>query len=451
MIRRICTAAAMAALPLMCGLPSAHADVFFQGQTNATAVHVTITQQPASSIITASLLDDAVSYVSSDFDTGGSSEALGAPAFPGRLVVQGPQLLCSELFSCPAQPPAYPLLADASYPRRAHDTATVSGTPTGSGPFVVTPLTADATASATSNNSSTEAGHVTLLSGTPGVMDVGSSSATTATRVANGSLQISVSTSVHDIAIGALVHIDSVHAVDQLTVTPGHAPSAKPQITVSGVTVAGHAASIDDTGLHVDGTGGPGLTQRVAQQGISIRTVGAQHHETKNGSRSDATALAIDLSLPVSGLPYIPNPLPPLPPPFDQIPALPGVNANGDYIAHISLGAVGAAAGVGTEPNFDLGGTGPQPSRSGPTTGATNAGSTSASAPVGGNELMTQLAVPTQSPPSVAAPQSGALSGFVDLLSKGDMESLYLVMALGTTALFIGWRAAVAVRAGRTR
>src|SRR5262249_51412470 len=60
-IRRICTAAAVAALPLVSGLPSAHADAFFQGETNATAVHVTVTQEPASSLITASLFDDAVS------------------------------------------------------------------------------------------------------------------------------------------------------------------------------------------------------------------------------------------------------------------------------------------------------------------------------------------------------------------------------------------------------
>src|SRR3954449_7590442 len=115
---RVAAVGLLGLAPLLPATGAASADVFLQAQTTATAVHVTVTQQPASSIITASLLDDAVAYAAADYDSGGSSEALAAPAFPGRLVVQGPQLLCSEVFDCPAAPPAYPLLADASYPRR---------------------------------------------------------------------------------------------------------------------------------------------------------------------------------------------------------------------------------------------------------------------------------------------------------------------------------------------
>lgn len=448
MIRRICAAALVAALPSLTGLPSAHADVFFQAQTLATAVHVTVTQEPASSIITASLVDDAVSYASSEFDTGNTSEALAAPAFPGNLVVQGPQLLCSQLFSCPVTPPNYPLLADASYPRRAKDAARVSGTPMGSGPFVVTPLSGDASASGNGNEATTEAGSADLLAGTPGTIGVGASSASTTVHSTGAALDVTVTTFVHDIAIGSLVHIASVRAVDDVVLSSGRPPVAKPSITLSGVTVAGHSASIDDTGLHVDGVGGPGLSRQVAQQGISLRTVGAQHHETKNGTRSDATALAVDVALPVNGVPYIPNPLPPLPPPFDQIPALPGVNANGVYVAHVTFGSVGAAASIGTEPTFDVGGQSSAQPRAGSAGGPS--GAAAPGGPAGGNSLVSKLAGPPQAqPPSVAAGPQGVLRGFVDLVSKGDMEALYLVLALGTLALFIGWRAAVSIRPGR--
>jgi hypothetical protein len=448
-IRRVCAAAIIAALPLTAGLPAAHADVFYQAQTLATAVHVTVTQQPASSLITASLIDDAVSYASSEFDSGNTSEALAAPAFPGSLVVQGPRLLCSQLFSCPVTPPNYPLLADASFPRRAKDTASVSGAPMGSGPFVVTPLSANATAADDGNEATTRADSVKLLTGTPGAIDVGASNASTSLHSTTDGLVVRVTTFVHDIAIGALVHISSVSAVDEVTLMPGKPLIAKPHLTVTGLTVAGHDASIDDKGLHVDGVGGPGLTQRVAQQGISIHTVGAQHRETNNGSRSDATALAVDVSLPVSGVPYIPNPLPPLPPPFDQIPALPGVNANGVYIAHVTFGSVGAAAGLGTEPTFDLGGRSPAPTQKGSGGGASANGPSTGSL-VGGKSFVSQLARTHQNaPPAVAPAEAGALRGFVDRLSKGDIESLYLVLALGTLALFIGWRTAVAVRPRR--
>lgn len=445
MIRRVCTAAIIAALPLTTGLTAAHAAVFFQAQTLATAVHVTVTQEPASSLITASLIDDAVSYASSEFDSGNASEALAAPAFPGNLVVQGPQLLCSQLFSCPVTPPNYPLLADASYPRQAKDTATVSGAPMGSGPFVVTPLSANATAGGDGNDATTRAAGLNLLAGTPGAITVGASNATSSVHSTTDGLVVSVTSFVHDIAIGDLVHIATVRAGDEVTLSPGHAPVAKPHITVSGVTVAGRNASVDDQGLHVDGAAGPGLTQRIDQQGISVRTVGAQHQESRNGSRSEATALAVDVSLPVSGVPYIPNPLPPLPPPFDQIPALPGVNANGVYVAHVTFGAVGAAAALGAEPTFADGS--PSQPTNGPGAVTTNA---RARTVLAGNTFVDKLAGrPQTAPPAVATPQS-VLRVFVDLVTKADMESLYLVMALGTVAIFVGWRTTVSLRSSNS-
>src|SRR5205814_1426734 len=62
-------------VPLFWAARPATAAAFLEAQTTATAVHVTVTQQPASSIVTASLIDDAVAYAASDFDSGGSSEA----------------------------------------------------------------------------------------------------------------------------------------------------------------------------------------------------------------------------------------------------------------------------------------------------------------------------------------------------------------------------------------
>src|SRR3954463_12704920 len=174
---RVTTVGLFALAPLLPGTAPATADVFLQAQTTATAVHVTVTQQPAASIITASLFDDAVAYAAGDYDSGGSSEALAAPAFPGRLVVQGPQLLCSEVFDCPVSPPSYPLLADASYPRRPHDRATASGQPMGSGPFVVTPVSAGAAAGAAGNSGTTTGANASLLAGTPGAITIGASSA----------------------------------------------------------------------------------------------------------------------------------------------------------------------------------------------------------------------------------------------------------------------------------
>src|SRR3954464_15154832 len=393
--------------PLLPATDAASADVFLQAQTTATGVHVTVTQQPAGSIITASLFDDAVAYAAGDYDSGGSSEALAAPAFPGRLVVQGPQLLCSEVFDCPAAPPAYPLLADASYPRRPRDTAAASGGPIGSGPFVVRPLAAGAKASAAGNNGATTGAQTSLLSGTPGAVSIGASSASsTVTEVGSG-LHVQVASNLSDISIGEVVHIAAIRARDDITVSPGKRPLDVPTVTVTGVNVAGQPATIDERGVHVAGRDGPSVSRQLERSGVQVRLVGTHRADTATGARSDAAALEIDVALPVSGVPYVPNPLPTLPPPFDQVPQLPGVNANGTYLARVTLGAVGAAAGYGQEPSFPLGsfGTVGTPATSDRSAGG---GSTDAGAPTSlGGQLGGTPPAGAVPAPQVAAPQAG--------------------------------------------
>src|SRR5690349_18483450 len=95
---------AAALVPLAGPAVPAAADAVLQAQTAATAVHVTLTQVPASSIITESLVDDAAAYAAGAFDSGGGSDAQSAGYYPGKLVVQGPALFCSQLFPCPVAP-----------------------------------------------------------------------------------------------------------------------------------------------------------------------------------------------------------------------------------------------------------------------------------------------------------------------------------------------------------
>ena len=447
---RVTTAAVLALAPLVPAATPASADVFLQAQTTATAVHVTVTQQPAGSIITASLFDDAVAYAAGDYDSGGSSEALAAPAFPGRLVVQGPQLLCSEIFDCPATPPSYPLLADASYPRRPHDKATASGSPMGSGPFVVTPLVAAATAGPAGNSGTTTGAQTSLLAGTPGAVTIGASSATSTVTEIKSGLRVLVTSHVSDISIAGTVHIASVSARDDIVIAAGKKPVDTPSVTVSGVTVAGQAASIDDRGVHLLGNDGPSVSHQLDQAGVRVRTVGTHRADSSHGARSDATALEIDVAMPVSGVPYVPNPLPTLPPPFDQVPQLPGVNANGTYLARVTVGAVGAAAGYGQEPSFPLGsfGTVGRPPAGGGTTG----GSALAGAPGSiGDQLGSGSAVGAAPPPQIAAPQTGGLRGILDGFTSRQIESLYAVVAIGAALLFVGWRGAVLLRNGPPR
>ena len=437
------TVAALSAPGLSASADAAPTSVVLLGQTTATAVHITVTQQPASSLITASLFDDAVAYAASNFDSGGQSEALAAPAFPGTLVVQGPQLLCSQVFTCPVTPPDYPLLADASYPRRPRDSARLSSGAMGAGPFVITPLSARAQASVGANTSSTQAGATTLLAGTPGVIDVGASSATSTVTTAGNTLRLSVTSVLHDITVAGLLHIATVVASDGITVTAGGRPVDHPLLQVVGVTVSGQHATVDDHGVHVAGQSGGDLAHKLTARGVTVATAGAHRSDSKTGGRSDATGLVVDVQIPVSGTPYIPNPLPPLPPPFDQIPQLPGVNANGTYVAHVALGAVGAAAGIGVQPTFPLGGLNPAPGVSSPPPAGSQP---TAPHPLAGPALVKGLTAQRQPAVAAPAPSTASFRGFADLLSREALEHLYAVLALGSLGLFVGWRALIALR-----
>jgi len=423
-------AAALAVASIAALAQPAHADTAFQVQTAATGVHFTLTQRPAASIITASLVDDATAYTASAFDASGSSEAQAASVYPGNLVVQGPSLFCTQLFTCPVSPPDYPLLADASYPRRSHAEAAADQKPVGSGPLVVSPGSSVATASQAGNDAQTSSAGVNALPGSAAAVTIGASSSVTHIATTADGLVVHVLARVSDVTIAGIVHIASIDASDDVTLHTGARPHDVPHITVTGVTVAGQTATIDETGVHVAGHNGPTLTQTLARNGVSLHTVGVDRADTTSAARSVATGLEVDMSVPVSGLPYIPNPLPA---PFDQIP---GVDANGTYLGRLTLGAAGIVAGANVQPAFNLGGFSPltPPSSSATTTAATQPG-----------EPPSVGAVPAPAAqPQVAAPQGG-LSGFLDAVTT-DLANLYAVLALGTAALFVGWRGAVWTR-----
>jgi hypothetical protein len=414
------------------GVP-AQADTVFQVQTAATGVHFTLTQQPASSIVTASLVDDATAYAASAYDASGGSEAQAATVFPGNLVVQGPALFCSQVFTCPVTPPDYPLLADASYPRRPHATAGADQQSLGSGPLVVAPGSAVAAAGATGNQATTSAGSASAMAGSAAAVRIGSSSSVSKVTTTGSAVVVHVEATAANVDIAGLVHVTAVQATDDVTLHPGQKPVDVPHVRVTGVTVAGVPASVDERGLHVAGRDGPSLTQRVAQRGISMRTVGADRSDTSTVARSTASALQVDLAVPVAGLPYVPNPLPA---PFDQIP---GVNANGTYVGHLTLGAVGVVAGANVLPAFDLGVSSPLAPPSSTTGDAATPTSPSGVA-LGAPPAVT---APGQQP-VVMAPR-GVLHVFLDGFTT-DLANLYAALAIGTAVLFIGWRGLVAYR-----
>jgi hypothetical protein len=422
--------------------PLAHAGPstsYFSATTTASTVHVSFTQSPADSIITGSLVSDDAGYATSGFDSGGSSEAAAAPFYPGTLVVGGPGLLCTDLFTCPFTPPAYPLLADASYPREPNAKLASNQRRVGIGTVLsVRPSTATAHADVDHNSSTTKTGKISLLASTPLALSIGSSIASTKVH-ANGSLMtIDVASAVSHVRVGPLLRINSIRTTDAITLRRGHPPVDQPRVKISGVTVAGQPATITASGIHVAGHKFPSLANKLIRSGIEVRTLGVARTDHANGARSSAGGVEIDFAAPVKNAPYVPNPLAGLPG-FNQIP---GVDLKGTYLGVVQLGGAGAAAARTLQPGGDVlapASTGGRPSKH---DGAARRGAGS------GTTASGQVTAPPAAvaPPIVAAnPQSGTSLRTI-ALSRDDLLTLYLVLAFGTAAIFLGWRGSVVVR-----
>jgi hypothetical protein len=416
---------------------------FFSATTTTSALHISLAQSPAASIITASLVDDSLGYAASTYGGDGSSDAQAAPFYPGKLVVQGPTLLCTDIFTCPATPPSYPLLADASYPRQRTASTAAGKQPVGvAKALAVTPAGASAAASAGGNSSRTRTGAASLLPGTPLALTFGSSTASSSVSAHATSETVHVSSAVSGVTIAGLVHIDSVRTVDDVTMRSGKHPVDRPRVTVTGVTVAGTAATIDSSGIHVSGQRGPAVARTLRRSGLSIRTLGVTRSDGAHSARSSAGGIEIDASVPVTSAPYVPNPLAGIPP-LNQVP---GVDAKGTYLASVQLGGAGIAGtsqrqiAIGTAP---AGATGTGAAGRGPSVAAAP-GTTSGGTPAVPGTPGTPGTPAQPAPTSMAAPHASA--GVLDGLSRVPLDALYLVLALGSAAIFLGWRGSALLR-----
>jgi hypothetical protein len=418
-------------------------NAFFTATTAASAFHVSFTQAPATSIITGSLINDDAGYATGGFDTGGNSEAAAAALYPGSLVAGGPGLLCTELFSCPFSPPNYPLLADASYPRqpKAH---VASSKPTGLGNVLqVTPSFATAHAGATGNRSTTRTGRVSLLGMTPFGLSFGASRSSNRVATHGARMTVRVDARVSDIKVGPLLHIGSVRTTDRMTLTRGRHPVDRPKVRISGVTIAGKSATITGHGVEVDGHPlGSVLSTKLVRSGVQVRSLGVARTDHAKSARSSAGGLEINFALPVKNAPYIPNPAAGLPG-LDQIP---GVDLKGTYLGVMRIGGAGAAAAIAEQPGaVKL----PPVTTNGHNRRPRVASGTHNVGGVQRSGLGRSGSSPQAPAPVVAADPANKPSAYFVGLSRDDLLTLYLVIALGTAGIFLGWRGTVAAKRRR--
>ncbi|MCW2544841.1 MAG: hypothetical protein JWM40_2393 [Frankiales bacterium] len=370
----------------------------------AVVARVSSTQQPAASVITADLVDVTAGFASSSLRDGGSAESLASSLYPGDLVAGGPALLCQELFPCPVTPPGYPLVADAAYPTQPEAAVTVG------------PITARATASALRTEARADGAAL------PTAVPVGWAAAVSATRawVTDGTAHLVARSVLHDLTIGP-VRIAVLDSTDVVDLPVGRQPTARPAVTVTGVTVAGHQATLDQSGLHVEGQSASVTQQELAQQGLSIRLLGERSNQGVGAARVFAGALELVFTRPVSGAPTLPG--------------LPGLDRV--YVTSVLLGGTGIVGAAGGSALLDLP---PELGLSDPT----------AAVPAPHLPPRTQVGPTTSvtgSSPSIALPQLRTRA--VAVVDRFDLSALALALALLPTSLLLLWRAKAGLRARR--
>jgi hypothetical protein len=373
----------------------------------ATAVGLAVqsTQRPASSIVTAGLVDATVAFSSSSLSSYGSSETRAAAAYPGDLVAGGPALLCANVFPCPVTPPDYPLLADAVYPTRPSAMAPAAA-PVGTAVATAGPRS---TAGAASTGERREPAPVSI--------QVGAASVSTHLWV-DGSGGHALSTSVlKDVSIGPL-GIAVLQAVDAVDVSATGIVRDHPRLTLSGVTLAGQAASVDERGVHVAGQDARVPNETLAAQGISARLLSTSQQDAKGVARSAAAGLLLTFSVPVSGVPQVPN----------------APSFNRDYLGSVLVGGAGAVVAAADLPALDLPALPPAPAGS----------ATSAVLPgTGPRPASLGQGTPAQAPVDIAPRDDRATSRVASWLPLSDLSTVALLLMVVPLALLTLWRGTV--------
>ena len=306
------------AIGVLCAQPaSASVPGSYDVSTVAVGVRATSTQSPAASVITAGLVDLTEAYATSALSSYGTSASTGASVYPGDLVSGGPQLLCDNFGPCPFDPPTYPLVADADYP-----TSPSSSAPGASA------LATDRSTRATADGAAQSSGPVS----------VAAASVTTRAWVDAAGAHVRSRSVVTGVTIGPL-RIAALDAVDEVDVPAEGPVKDRPSVTVSGVTVAGEAASIDDSGVHLAGTDVGSPVPALVQQGLEVRLLGASRQDRPGAVRSAAGGLLVSVSVPVSGVPQL-------------LPGLPSVNRR--YVGSVLVGGAGAVVAAAVETGVDL-------------------------------------------------------------------------------------------------
>ncbi|MCU1602327.1 MAG: hypothetical protein JWO22_3036 [Frankiales bacterium] len=223
------------------------------------------------------VLEADPNYTLASVKSGPNARAVTSTLWPGNLLGEG-------LAQVAAGAPAYPLKGEARYPDKPYDHPGVdNGQLSGAH---AEGLTATATADGTPTNK-------------PGQVMVGAVNAVSNATVDEKNVAVGTATSaVQDVdLLGGVIHVGSV-ASTLSTSSDGTKSRSTGTTTVSGLTIAGQAFSVDDKGLHAAGSGSalPGLDTPAAvsdKLGITAHVINQSAGTMANGISRAAGGLVI--------------------------------------------------------------------------------------------------------------------------------------------------------------
>lgn len=302
-------ALAVPAVTALAAAPPAVSGVSLSGDANSSPLEATFL---ATTVSTTPLVDGQYPHAQADVASSTQATAHGTVFDPGALVQTLPYEInsnCPPPSPFPSTPPPvigcrqfpnYPFEYDADS-GRPHNAGSVAGGTVGPATFAageydlnVGDGTADAAASG---------GRLGL--GLPLALSVANGSAHATVRVEGDRVISSVTQRLQGVVVAGVVDIAAIDSTITTSAISGRPGSAAGTLTVSGVTVAGQPASIDQGGIHLAGTTLPlpldqaqQALQQLEQAGLSVKLLAPARDVKAGHSSYDGAAVQVTETAP---------------------------------------------------------------------------------------------------------------------------------------------------------
>lgn len=307
-----------ALLGVICAVPAVTAlaasspavsGVSLSGDANSSPVEATFL---ATTVSTTPLVDGRFPHAQADVASSVQATAHGTVFDPGALVQTLPYEInsnCPPPSPFPATPPPvigcpqfpnYPFEYDADS-GRPHNAGTVAGNTVGPATFAAGGYdlnVGDGTADAAATG-----GRLALA--LPESLTVASGSAHATVRVEGDHVVSTVAQRLQGVVIAGVIDIGAIDSTVTTNAVSGRPGAAAGTLTVSGVTVAGQAATIDQSGIHLAGQTVPlpldqaaQVLQQLQQAGLSVKLLAPAQEVTAGHSGYDGAAIEVTETAP---------------------------------------------------------------------------------------------------------------------------------------------------------